>query len=389
MYIKHLFKALLGFIVAVNCYLAHAEPMLNGIGVHQELGQDVFIGALFSNSLSNDSGTLLRSTEAMRMELKIVTPDGITARRFSNLWIEGIAVNSKADELRAQADNTVIFDGLFKGRLQKDDHIVISNTPGRGVTVSVNKIELGTIKDEKFFSLLLATWIGGVPLSSNYKDSLLKVGDIPASLRSRFSNITYAANRTADVASWTNKSEPAEEPKPVVEAKAEPISSAKTASVASAKVEAPKVVIPPIDKPTLAIPLPSVTPDVIAPSGAAASIAAAPAEVDDEEGPALTAQTLLARQFYVSDAIKKIRTKTRYPQRSLERGQEGNVRMSVIIDRKGTLLDIRITDMSEHELLNKEAQDAVKRAAPFSALPDEISGNRFEFSVPMRWSLPK
>ncbi len=382
---SHLFQVSFGILLLTMCQFVRAEPMLNGVGVHQELGREVFIGALYSESLSNDPGTLLRNTQPMRMELKIVAPEGVTARRFSRLWIEGLAVNSKADALMAQADNTVLFDNMFKGRLQKDDHIVITNTPGSGISVTLNKVELGKIEDEAFFYMLLATWIGSVPLSSDYRDSLLKVGDVDAGLRGRFASITPAASRTAEIAAWTNKA-------PVVET---PV--AVEAAVA-AKPDAPKLDVPAIDKPKLDIPpvvqqssvsQSSEAPVIVqAASSSAAPVPAVVEEDDEDEGPALTAQTLLARQFYVSDAIKRISAKTKYPQRALDRNQAGNVRVAVIVDRNGNLLSSNIIESSKHELLNKEALEAIKRSAPFPVLPDAITGVRFEFSVPMRWALP-
>ena len=177
---NHLFRILISISLFVFCQLTRAEPMLNGIGVHQELGQEVFIGALYSESLSNDADTLMNNIQPMRMELKIVSTDGLTTRRFSRMWIEGMAVNSKADVLTAQADNMVKFDGLFKGRFLKNDTISFTNNPGKGVDINVNGVLLGKIEDNVFFSMLLSTWIGKIPLSSDYRDSLLKVGDVDA-----------------------------------------------------------------------------------------------------------------------------------------------------------------------------------------------------------------
>lgn len=385
MHFSHLFRVLTSILLVFICQLARAEPMLNGVGVHQELSQEVFIGALFSESLSNDPSTLLRNSQPMRMELKIVAPEGVTSRRFSRLWIEGLAVNSKADELMAQADNTVLFDNMFKGKLQKDDHVVITNTPGSGISVSLNNVKLGAIEDNSFFNMLLATWIGSVPLSSDYRDSLLKVGDIDSRLRDRFASITPTPNRTAEVNAWGQKPSATE-------------AATAIETVAAAKPDTPKLEVPTIEKPKLDLPLPipqqsSSSVSSIAPviAVAASSTAAAPipvAEEDEDEGPALTAQTLLARQFYVSDSIKKIRTKTRYPQRALDRNQAGNVRVAIVVDRNGNLIDSNIIESSQYELLNKEALEAIKRSSPFPALPDSITGTRFEFTVPMRWALP-
>ncbi|MGV8836025.1 TonB family protein [Cellvibrio sp.] len=369
--------------------------MLNGIGVHQELGREVFIGALYSESLSNDPDTLMNNVQPMRMELKIVAPDGLTTRRFSRMWIEGMAVNSKADALTAQADNMVKFDGLFKGRFLKDDFISFINNPGMGVDIAVNGVLLGNINDNAFFSMLLSTWIGKIPLSSDYRDSLLKVGDVDAGLRSRFNAISPATARTAEVKTWTGAQV---EVKTAAASSSKSSVSAKVEVAAIAKTELPKLEVPPLEKPALDIPVPA--PQAEKPAPVAAAVASTPAkpvvvaaakveEEEEEDGPALTAQSLLARQFYVSDAIKKIRGKTKYPQRALDRDQEGSVRVAIVIDREGTVLSTNILETSKFDMLNREALEAIKRSAPFPALPAEIAGSRFEFTVPMRWTLPK
>lgn len=270
---NHLFRVLISIALLILPHASRAEPMLNGIGVHQELGREIFIGALFSESLSNDPGTLLRNQQPMRMELKIVSPEGITARRFSRLWIEGLAVNSKADALMAQADNTVAFDAMFKGRLVPNDYVKISHIPGKGVSVTLNDVLLGTIKDENFFSMLLATWIGSVPLSSDYRDSLLKVGDVDTALRTRFTTIIASAARVAEIRTWGQGNElVAQNTKSSTPAK-----SAVSKSSARAKdeliAERPEIKLPAveIEKPKLDVPAPATQ---IAASTATSSIAA-------------------------------------------------------------------------------------------------------------------
>lgn len=393
---NHLFRVFTCITLLMLCHLTRAEPMLNGIGVHQELGREVFIGALYSESLSNDADTLMNNVQPMRMELKIVAPEGLTTRRFSRMWIEGMAVNSKADVLTAQADNMVKFDGLFKGRFLKDDFISFTNNPGKGVDIAVNGVLLGNIGDNAFFSMLLSTWIGKIPLSSDYRDSLLKVGDVDAGLRSRFTTISPAATRTAEVRAWTGAQ--VEVKTAAVSSSSKSSASAKVEVAAVAKTELPKLEVPALEKPALDIPVPVTQAEKPAPIAAVTAstpakpvvvAAAAKVEEEEEEGPALTAQSLLARQFYVSDAIKKIRGKTKYPQRALDRDQEGSVRVAIVIDREGTVLSTNILETSKFDLLNKEALEAIKRSAPFPALPAEIAGARFEFTVPMRWTLPK
>jgi periplasmic protein TonB len=394
MRVKLLLHVFSSFLLLILCQIARAEPMLNGIGAHHELGQEVFIGALYSESLSNDADTLINNAQPMRMELKIVAPDGLTNRRFSRMWIEGMAVNSKPDVLTAQADNMVKFDGLFKGRFLSGDVISFSNNPGKGVDIAVNGAMLGNIEDSVFFSMLLSTWIGKIPLSSDYRDSLLKVGDVDAGLRGRYTSIAPTATRKAEVTTWAGAQQVVvKETAQTTSSKASTAAQAGIAaagvgaSVAIAKPELPKLDVPAIEKPALDIPAP------VTQAEKPAAVASAPVadepkiEEDEEDGPALTAQSLLARQFYVSDAIKKIRSRTKYPQRAQVRGQVGNVRVAITIDRQGNILSTNILESSKFDLLNKEAIDAVNRSAPFTELPAEMPGARFEFSVPMRWSL--
>jgi periplasmic protein TonB len=395
---NHLFRVLIIFCLSLPCQLVHAEPMLNGIGVHQELGREVFIGALFSESLSNDAETLINTNQPMRMELKIVAPDGLTTRRFSRMWIEGMAVNSKSDALTAQADNMVKFDGLFKSRFMVNDFIRFTNLPGKGVDIALNGILIGNIQDNAFFSMLLSTWIGKIPLSSDYRDSLLKVGDVDTGLRSRFDAIAPSSSRITDVKTWTSPSVDVKPPKPTEALAVKENPTPKADKLVVAKTDLPKLDVPKIEKPILNIPA-TPTPQTEKPATAssasslpAKSVAVASSteiDEDEEDGPALTAQSLLARQFYVSDAIKKIRGNTRYPQRALDRGQAGTLRVAIVIDRMGNILNTSLLESSKYELLNREALEAIKRSAPFTQLPETMAGARFEFSVPMRWALPE
>jgi TonB family protein len=399
--LKYLLTLLLGLFFIAN---ARAEPMLNGMGIHKELSQEVFIGGLYSDTLSDNSDVLLNTDLPMRMELKIVAPDGMTTRRFSRLWIEGMAINQKADVLTAQADNMVKFDGLFKGRFQTNDHIVFDSTPGSGVNISVNGVILGNIDDNKFFSMLLSTWIGRVPLASDYRDSMLKMGSVNGGLRGRYETITPSASRVAEINKWTSGAVIAAKPATgkVEPSKVEPskpkldddeklglAGKPEIPTLAATHIEKPKLDVPPI----IERPEPSQTSAATTPVKVAA-VTPKPApkvieEDEEEEGPALTAQSLLARQFYVSDILKKVFGKTRYPTRALERGQEGSVRVAVVVDRKGNILSTSVLEESRYDLLNKEAKEAINRAAPFPEMPAALPGSRFEFTVPIRFTLPK
>ena len=384
MRLKYVINLCISFLLASFCLLASAaEPILNGMATHIDLGKEQFIGALYSSSLSDNPDKLTVTTQSMRMELKIVAPEGITTRRFSRWWIEGMAINNSPALLTEQADNMVKFDGMFKGRFSANDTIAFSYEPGKGVNVTINDVFLGNIAGDKFFSMLLRTWIGKVPLSSDYKDGILKNGQVNAELKSRFDKIKPTKERTAEVSNWSKLKSPAElaAEKDAKEAAAKEAaakaSSAQSSSVDNAKLTAQK-----------AEQAKQAEAAKLAAQKAAAAAAAASAN-DDDDKPALTAQSLLARQFYVSDQLKKIYGNVRYPKKALERNQSGGVRIAIVINRQGNIVSTSVVQAAEVDLLNEAALEAVTKSAPFSPLPDAITGATFEFTAPLRFTLQK
>jgi protein TonB len=382
MRLKSITKLYISFLLASFCSLTlAADPMLNGMAVHVDLGKEQFIGALYSTPLSENPDKLLANTQAMRMELKIVAPDGVTTRRFSRWWIEGMAINNSATLLTEQADNMVKFDGLFKGRFAPNDTIAFISEPGKGVNITINDVLLGNIAGDKFFSMLLRTWIGKVPLSSDYKDGILKNGNVSAELKSRFDKIKPSKERTTEVAGWSkikSAADLAAEKEKEKEAKEAAAKSSSASSVDSSKqLAAQKAEQAKAEAAKLAAQK-TATPVVATTVAAAAN--------DDDEKPALTAQTLLARQFYVSDQLKKVYANVRYPKKALEKEQSGSVRLTIVINRQGNLISASIAQASEFEILNEAALEAVNKTT-FSPIPDAITGTTFEFNAPLRFTL--
>jgi TonB family protein len=380
MRLKSITKLCISFLLASFCSLTlAAEPMLNGMAVHVDLGKEQFIGALYSTPLSDNPDKLLANTQSMRMVLKIVSPDGVTTRRFSRWWIEGMAINNSAALLTEQADNMVKFDGLFKGRFAPNDTIAFTSEPGKGVNITINDVLLGNIASDKFFSMLLRTWVGKVPLSSDYKDDILKNGNVSAELKSRFDKIKPSKERTTEVAGWSkikSAADLAAEKEKEKEAKEAATKSSSASSVDSAKQLATQK----------AEQAKTEAAKLAAQKTATPVVTATAAANDDDEKPALTAQTLLARQFYVSDQLKKVYANVRYPKKALEREQSGSVRLTIVINRQGNLISASIAQASEFEILNEAALEAVNKTT-FTAIPDAITGATFEFNAPLRFTL--
>jgi periplasmic protein TonB len=378
--VNHLKKIIIFYTFLLSS-LTQAAPILNGIAGHQELGKDQFIGALYSETPSNNPDALLAANQPMRIELKILSQDGISARRFSRMWIDGMAINNNSDVLTAQANNIVKLDSLFKGRLVNGDHIVFGLTPGQGVNVSVNGVILGNINDDKFFPLILSSWIGKIPLSSEFKDGILKLSGSGGALIARFDQIKPESSRVSEVSGWAGGNTQV---------------AAASSSKASRSSVAADLSIDAGPTPTIALPPLTQTEESSSSSSKAKSKAAAVSsakkvvdEEDEDSAPAFTAESLLARQFYVKEAIKMINKTVRYPASAQQKGHEGSVRVTVTLNREGNITNIIASEPSKYSSLTKEAVAAIKRAGPFPPLPDAIKGDNIVFTAPIRFTLIK
>lgn len=389
MRLKSITQFCISLLLASAGSLAFAAPStLNGMATHIDLGKEQFIGALYATPVSANADTLLNSTQAMRMELKITAPEGVTTRRFSRWWIEGMAINNSPALLTEQADNMVKFDGLFKGRFAPNDIIAFSYEPAKGVNVSINDVLLGNIASDKFFSMLLRTWIGKVPLSSDYKDGILKNGSVSAELKNRFDKIKPSKERITEVAAWSKIKSAAELAAEKEKEKEAKEAAAKTAGATSSASDTAKQLAAQKAEQAKAEAAKAEAAKLAAQKAAASSAATTKPSADSEEDeqPALTAQSLLARQFYVSDQLKKIYANVRYPKKALEKHETGNVRLTVVINRQGNLISAVIAQGSGSEELDQAALEAVNKTT-LAPMPDSIKGATFELAAPLRFTL--
>jgi len=69
----------------------------------------------------------------------------------------------------------------------------------------------------------------------------------------------------------------------------------------------------------------------------------------------------------------------------LARGVEGVVSLAFSIDRHGNVVSSRIVKSSGSAVLDAEALDLLKRAAPLPPPPAEIANSELSFVVPIRF----
>lgn len=366
-----------------------AAPRLNGMAVHVQLGEEQFIAALYADTLSTESRDLLLKDEDKAIELRVLT-DNLFARRFQRMWIEGIAINAGATEMERHAQNLASFSNALKFKMTKGDILRIERlTTEKSTKVYLNQQLIETLPNAQFFDLLLRTWLGPVPLSSQFKEALLAGGKVDAGLTERFNNTTPSAARVAEISAAIAK--------PAVEAPAPRPTPATPPAVATAPpgpaTETPSVEpLPAADAPvqdTLATtppPAPDPEPEKLITE---ANLFGNETLFDNEDNDAysFTAENLLSEQIYIAKLTKWTTNFVTYPRGALRNQQEGTVRLTVTLARDGRVKDVQILEKSEYDTLNKAATRAVKSASPYPAVPDTIAGEQFLFTVPVVFRL--
>lgn len=384
---NNLVIALLFFATALT---AKAAPLLNGLALEQQFNKDRYIAAVYSERLSSNANELLDNGMPRSLQVRVVA-DNLSARRFRNQWMEGIAINNPGDTLSGQAENMVTFANLFKGRLVAGDQLRVDFNPGNGTTsVSLNNTLLGEINDREFFNTLLRAWIGAVPPSTDFRDSLLSAGQVNSGLLASYESLQPAADRVAQVAQMA-ESRGENEP----EASSAPAPEPARVAVAKPKVKADippptlaSLNTPPAEKPASERKQPEAAQQVPASRPTARRGAPADDMEDEEDEAPLTADMILARQIYHSKLLRHTFKNLRYPRRAQERGQEGSVRLNVTIDSRGKIMDVTTVQESRHATLNREALEAVERAAPFPSAPSQLKIDKYQFSIPITFRLP-
>ncbi|MBY6191660.1 TonB family protein [Microbulbifer agarilyticus] len=400
-------KIVIALLLFASAMTASAASLLNGLALEQQFNKDRYFVAVYSDQLADNTSTLLDSNVSRSLQIRVIE-DRLSARRLRNQWMESIAINNPSDTLTGQANNMVTFANLFKGRLMSGDHLSIDYAPDTGVTsVSLNDIMLGMIEDREFFNTLLRAWVGPVPPSTEFRDSLMAAGEVDSGLLATYESLQPGAARVAQVAAMLDEQEAAKETTAVAAA---PVAAAKPtltanippptlAAIGTAAVQKPAVQAaePAAEEPATAraepqaaavAATPSSQPKPLKPTTTRRATPPAEQELEEEEEAPLTADMILARQIYHSMLLRHTFKHIRYPKRAQDRGQEGSVRLNVVIDSRGNVTSVTTVQESRYSSLNREALEAVERAGPYPATPAQLKMEEYRFSVPITFRLP-
>lgn len=380
---RTILKSLLSLALVAWALTARADLQLSGMAIHANFGQNQFIAAVYCESPTTDARQLLLQGGNKAMELRVLA-EQLYPRRFKRMWIEGMAINSAPQELEKHAENMAQFSQMLKVKLRVGDNLRIEKNDA-GLRILVDGHLLGSISDPSFFDLLLRTWVGPVPLSTSFKNDLLAGGEISGDLtRLYIATIPLPERIRAITAALAEASAEQDEPAETRVA-AGTVANDSDPELATTGGDAAELTTSPDasegqdeaegSESTASTKGPGLVSE--------ADLFENDSILDDDDEEALTAEALLDQQLYISKLTRWTSGYTEYPRRALRNEYEGTVRLLVVIDRSGKVVEVQIEESSSHKLLDDAALKAVKRASPYPAVPASISEDTFAFSVPV------
>jgi protein TonB len=142
-----------------------------------------------------------------------------------------------------------------------------------------------------------------------------------------------------------------------------------------------KVDIPPSPAPAVAE-LPPPEP-VKPPEPAPAQVAPAPATTAPPRAHASKAEV----DSWYGHIVTQLERNKSYPLAAREHGEKGVVELAFSIDREGRVLSSRIVKSSGYAALDQETIATVRRAQPFPVPPTGVDGEKFDFTVPVKFNI--
>lgn len=355
------------------------ELYLYGLGIYENLGENIYVGALYLPLL--DTGIAPGSEKRMEMRISAAS---LSARRFTRFWMDAITLNSSREERAALAPQIQAFNEMFQLALERGDHVQFDYLEDEDETqFLLNGVVVGRMQGSAFHDVLLQSWLGDTPPSLQLKAGLLNelAPAVMQECRELFAALRYSGERrdlvgrhhagNGDAAAGAGEAAPAQN---VAETDAEREAREEAERERLARLEQERLKQERQER-----------------EREAARLAALRAEEEarrlEEERARLAAEQARLAEEYRGKLSQWLASRVEYPQRALQRGEEGRVEMNIVVGRAGDVLSHEIVASSGNSLLDRATEDMLDRAVPLPAMPEALDGDSFSFVMPVSFFL--
>ena len=159
-----------GVKVANQVNVGGEQLTLNGAGIRSKFFMDIYIGALYLKSKTQDANAAINAEGNKRVLMHFLYSE-VSQEKLVAAWNEGFENNqSKADMEKLLARLTA-FNAMFATAV-KGDEIVIDFVADE-TSVAINGDSKGAIQGKDFQQALLQVWLGKKPADDDLKEGML------------------------------------------------------------------------------------------------------------------------------------------------------------------------------------------------------------------------
>lgn len=154
-----------------DMHFAGKKLLLNGVGQRSKLFMNLYIGALYLESKSQDAKKIVADDAPMAIRLTI-TSSLITADNMKQATLEGFnkATKNNINPIKPQIDELL---STFDKGVSTGDVYELVNIPGSGVHVIRNGVKATVIRSLPFKQALFGIWLANPPVQESLKRRML------------------------------------------------------------------------------------------------------------------------------------------------------------------------------------------------------------------------
>ena len=160
-----------GIKIPDSTKLAGQELVLNGGGIRTKFVFDIYIGALYLGTKTNDAKTAIGMPGPKRVLMHFLY-DEVEKEKLTAGWTKGFENNLTEKEFIALKPRLMEFNALFSDA-KEGDEVMLDYLPDKGTMVSINKQQKGAVAGEDFNHALLKVWLGDDPADGILKEGML------------------------------------------------------------------------------------------------------------------------------------------------------------------------------------------------------------------------
>lgn len=160
-----------GIKIPGSIKVADQQLLLNGAGTREKFWMDMYVGALFVKTKTQNASEIIAANDIMVMELTIVS-GLITSQKMSDAVDEGFikSTNNSLSSLQTRINQ---FKQIFKDEIKKGDKYVFQYEPSKGLSIIRNGKLSAIIPGLDFKKALFGIWLCDNPADKDLKLQLL------------------------------------------------------------------------------------------------------------------------------------------------------------------------------------------------------------------------